>query len=368
MVDRQQARVDKITALIDAGLIADASDVLKRDNPLLTTAQHDRLRHRIDAAKLARQLRINETKLTRQLQVSSTDLSRPVEASQLQIESFKPLTANSFRLLLSRAQDGKSLDDVLSALNQLEPAEVGLIRARFGIGGDAPRTHEELAKTTKLSLNRIRIIEERALGKITRQLSTLGVLEPIDDLTQSYGHLLEPDPEPRVDDHLRAVPINLDWASATTIPGPDVVAEIARGDSALSNGGSTSEQVEQPSDASAVSSFQNECDDLQELLDLLRPAPSQTQDAMTPAVVTEDSVAIYSVYKGIKTKARLYPTIGAVAILDGPLAGRDFATPSGAAKAVVAYYSPSINPLRNGWAFWLVYDGSGRQIAVYKKT
>ncbi|MDR6912598.1 hypothetical protein J2W54_004747 [Rhodococcus fascians] len=368
MVDRQLARFDKITVLIDAGLIADASDVLKRDNPLLTPAQHDFLRHRIDAAKLARQLRINDAKPEKQLEAGSTDLSKPVEASTLQIESFKPLTAKSFQSLLSAAQDGKCLDDILNALKHLEPAELGLIRARFGIGGDGPQTHEELAKTTKLSLNRIRIIEERALGKITRQLSTLGELPPIGDSTQSYGHLLEPDPEPRVDDHLRAVPIDPDKASKTTMSEPDVVSEIAYGDPAQSTGGSTSEQVEQPSNASAVSSFQGECDDLQELLDLLGPAPSQTQDAMTPAVVTEDSVAIYSVYKGIKTKARLYPTIGAVAILDGPLAGRDFATPSGAAKAVVAYYSPSINPLRNGWAFWLVYDGSGRQIAVYKKT
>ncbi|MCZ4564140.1 sigma factor-like helix-turn-helix DNA-binding protein [Rhodococcus sp. IEGM 1401] len=368
MIDRQQARFDKITALIDAGLIADASDVLKRDKPLLTPAQHDRLRRRIDAAKLARQMRINDAKPKRQLVVGGTELSKPIEASTLQIESFKPLTAKSLQSLLSRAQDGKCPDDILNALKQLEPAELGLIRARFGMGGDAPQTHEELAKTTKLSLNRIRIIEERALGKITRHLSTLGALRPIDDLTQSYGYLLAPDPEPRVDDHIRAVPINPDKASATTISEPDVVAKIACGDSAQSTGGSTSEQVEQPSDASAASSFQGECDDLQELLDLLRPAPSQTQDVMTSTVVTEDSVAIYSVYKGIKTKARLYPTIGAVAILDGPLAGRDFATPSGAAKAVVAYYSPSVNPLRNGWAFWLVHDGSGRQIAMYKQT
>jgi hypothetical protein len=47
-----------------------------------------------------------------------------------------------------------------------------------------------------------------------------------------------------------------------------------------------------------------------------------------------------------------------VEILDGPLAGKSFKTPTGAARAVVHRYNPDVNDNRNGWLFWwLEQDG-----------
>jgi hypothetical protein len=41
-----------------------------------------------------------------------------------------------------------------------------------------------------------------------------------------------------------------------------------------------------------------------------------------------------------------------VQIVDGPLAGATFKSPTGAARAVVRQYNSNVTDNRNGWLFW----------------
>ncbi len=69
-------------------------------------------------------------------------------------------------------------------------------------------------------------------------------------------------------------------------------------------------------------------------------------------------VAVYADYEGHRVHARFVEP-ARVEIIDGPLAGQSFKTPTGAARAVVRHYNPDINDNRNGWTFWQLDTGSG---------
>jgi hypothetical protein len=72
----------------------------------------------------------------------------------------------------------------------------------------------------------------------------------------------------------------------------------------------------------------------------------------------DHGVAIYADYEGHRVRARYFEP-ARVEIIDGPLAGQSFKTPTGAARAVVRHYNPSINDNRNGWAFWQIDTETG---------
>ena len=73
---------------------------------------------------------------------------------------------------------------------------------------------------------------------------------------------------------------------------------------------------------------------------------------------TDHGAAIYADYEGHRVRARyIEPT--RVEIIDGPLAGQSFKTPTGAARAVVRHFNPDINDNRNGWTFWQVENEAG---------
>jgi hypothetical protein len=73
---------------------------------------------------------------------------------------------------------------------------------------------------------------------------------------------------------------------------------------------------------------------------------------------TNHGVAVYADYEGHRVRARYFEP-ARVEIIDGPLAGQSFKTPTGAARAVVRHYNPSINDNRNGWAFWQIDTEAG---------
>jgi hypothetical protein len=75
----------------------------------------------------------------------------------------------------------------------------------------------------------------------------------------------------------------------------------------------------------------------------------------------QEGVAIYADYEGHRTRA-LYFAPGRVEIVDGPLNGKSFKTPTGAARAVVRHYNPSVNDNRNGWGFWQIDNGGGSRV------
>lgn len=68
---------------------------------------------------------------------------------------------------------------------------------------------------------------------------------------------------------------------------------------------------------------------------------------------TDQGVTVYADYEGHRIRAR-YTEPARVEIIDGPLAGQSFKTPTGAARAVVRHYNPTINDNRNGWTFWQI--------------
>ena len=73
---------------------------------------------------------------------------------------------------------------------------------------------------------------------------------------------------------------------------------------------------------------------------------------------TAEGVPIYSDYEGHRIRAR-YIEPSRVEIIDGPLAGQSFKTPTGAARAVVRHFNPDVNDNRNGWTFWQIDNEAG---------
>lgn len=59
-------------------------------------------------------------------------------------------------------------------------------------------------------------------------------------------------------------------------------------------------------------------------------------------------MTVYADYDGHRTHASYDPDTTRIDVTFGPLAGRSFKTPTGAARAVVAHYKPGISPNRNG--------------------
>lgn len=78
------------------------------------------------------------------------------------------------------------------------------------------------------------------------------------------------------------------------------------------------------------------------------------------------TVSIYADYAGQRTQGRFDCRTHRVDITAGPLAGKSYKTPSGAAIAVVSHYNPTVNPNRNGWDFWTLDDGSGRLLQTLR--
>ena len=86
-----------------------------------------------------------------------------------------------------------------------------------------------------------------------------------------------------------------------------------------------------------------------------RLVAARSLTAEDPGLVQE-GVAIYADYAGHRTPA-MYFAPARVEIVDGPLKGKSFKTPTGAARAVVRHYNPSVNENRNGWGFWQIDNG-----------
>ena len=76
---------------------------------------------------------------------------------------------------------------------------------------------------------------------------------------------------------------------------------------------------------------------------------------------SQKNVPIYADYEGHRTRA-LYYAPARVEIVDGPLKGKSFRTPTGAARAVVRHYNPSVNDNRNGWSFWQIDNGGAPRV------
>lgn len=72
-------------------------------------------------------------------------------------------------------------------------------------------------------------------------------------------------------------------------------------------------------------------------------------------------VSVFADYEGHRTRA-MYFSPARVEIADGPLKGKSFKTPTGAARAVVRHYNPKVHDNRNGWNFWQIDNGGGPRL------
>jgi len=95
-----------------------------------------------------------------------------------------------------------------------------------------------------------------------------------------------------------------------------------------------------------------------EIIRRLVGGDSLSRDGPEPA---SQGVPIYADYEGHRVRARYFEP-ARVEITDGPLAGKSFKTPTGAARAVVRHYNPSVNDNRNGWGFWQIDNGTGARV------
>lgn len=84
----------------------------------------------------------------------------------------------------------------------------------------------------------------------------------------------------------------------------------------------------------------------------------QSSIPSAPAAGTTEPglVAIHADYEGFRSNALFDPATQRVQFVEGPLAGKSFKSPSGAAVAVVKHYKPDVDPNRNGWGFWVVSE------------
>jgi hypothetical protein len=80
-------------------------------------------------------------------------------------------------------------------------------------------------------------------------------------------------------------------------------------------------------------------------------------------------VAVHAIYAGSRTEGLYDPAVQSLTITTGPLAGKSFNKPSGAAVALVAALRPGVHPNRNGWSFWVdSRTGKRLQAIRYKPT
>ncbi|GIE93671.1 hypothetical protein [Paractinoplanes rishiriensis] len=91
---------------------------------------------------------------------------------------------------------------------------------------------------------------------------------------------------------------------------------------------------------------------------LIETGPWAEERAPSPPGV--EGVAIYADYEGHRVRAR-YLEPGRVHIVDGPLAGQTFKTPTAAARAVIRHFNPAVNDNRNGWTFWQIDEAGVRK-------
>ena len=78
------------------------------------------------------------------------------------------------------------------------------------------------------------------------------------------------------------------------------------------------------------------------------------EEPSASAAPTPEQVAVHAIYGGTRTDGFYDSVTQSLTITTGPLTGRTFSKPSGAAVALVQVHSPDVNPNRNGWSFWVV--------------
>lgn len=70
----------------------------------------------------------------------------------------------------AQLEGAEEVSRILGQLNQLGPREAGVLRLRFGLGGDGPMTRQEVGEGLGLTRERVRQIESDALSALRQSL------------------------------------------------------------------------------------------------------------------------------------------------------------------------------------------------------
>ena len=68
--------------------------------------------------------------------------------------------------------EAEELQSVMGTLDQLDPREASVLRMRFGLDGEEPRTLREIGEELGLTRERVRQIERESLSKMSERLCT----------------------------------------------------------------------------------------------------------------------------------------------------------------------------------------------------
>jgi hypothetical protein len=88
-----------------------------------------------------------------------------------------------------------------------------------------------------------------------------------------------------------------------------------------------------------------------------------------PTSAKAHQVGVHAIYAGVRTEGMYDRASQSLTITTGPLAGKTFSKPSGAAVALVSALRPGVHPNRNGWSFWVESSSGERLRAIrYEKV
>lgn len=144
--------------------------------------KHELYRFETKVARLTQELgrRPSVEEISRELDMKEEDVREMMEGTPTEVSLSSPVGEESESRLEDLIEDVSitPVDDVLIAqsfeeelqnlLAQLDDKEKLIIERRFGLGDREPQTLAEIGSDLNLSRERIRQIEERALGKLRR--------------------------------------------------------------------------------------------------------------------------------------------------------------------------------------------------------
>ncbi|MGH8055698.1 MAG: sigma-70 family RNA polymerase sigma factor, partial [Candidatus Entotheonellia bacterium] len=131
-----------------------------------TTKLRQQLEREPTAEELAEPLQLSAERV-RAVQASSQpvlSLEMPIAEGTARLGDF--MADHTFLSPSDAAIEEELADYVESSLKKLTPREEYIVRARFGLDGSEGRTLEDLGQELKLSRERVRQIEARALKKL----------------------------------------------------------------------------------------------------------------------------------------------------------------------------------------------------------